>query len=216
MKKTVLLSACVLLASCQTTPPAESVEAEAVSEVSAGMPCSYSCMPNNPCMQTLEPLILRPRVLEVEGQPAKRPCCNDEPKFGNLKVYVPDAPEIYVISANRTVNSMLKEAAPFYEQAGTMRVYIDAANFKAADLPGGIEQGTKTLKKRFSEISNVIVTDKLADAQYVVSSQADWFDTATKKVPAIKYDLFLKSGDGRLIGEWSEIIHQAAGDRSWW
>ena len=129
---------------------------------------------------------------------------------------MPDAPEIYVISANRTVNSMLKEAAPFYEQAGTMRVYIDAANPKAGDLPGGIEQGTQTLKKRFGEISNVIVTENLADAQYIINSQADWFDTATKKVPAIKYDMFLKSKDGRLIGEWSEVIHQAEGDRSWW
>ena len=79
-----------------------------------------------------------------------------------------------------------------------------------------MEQGTKTLKKRFSDISNVIVVENPAEAQYVVDSRVDWFDTATKKVPAIKYDIFLKSNNGRLIGEWSEIIHQAAGDRSWW
>lgn len=215
MKKMFILGACALLAGCQTTPEPASAP-EPTTEINTGIPCSYSCMPDNPCMQTLKPLILRPRVLEVVGQPAKRPCCNDDLKFGSLEVYVPDAPEIYVISANRTVNSMLKEAAPFYEQAGTMRVYIDAATPKAGDLPGGIEQGTQTLKKRFGEISNVIVTENLADAQYIINSQADWFDTATKKVPAIKYDMFLKSKDGRLIGEWSEIIHQAEGDRSWW
>lgn len=215
MKKMFILGACAILAGCQTAP--EPVPApEATEETSLRMPCSYSCMPDNPCVQTLEPLILRPRVLEIEGQPPKRPCCNDEPLFGDLKVYVPDAPEIYVISANRTVNSMLEEAAPFYAQAGTMRIYINKAELSANDLPGGIEQGTETLKKRFADISNVIVVENSAEAQYVIDSRVDWFDTATKKVPAIKYDMFLKSKDGRLIGEWSEIIHQAAGDRSWW
>ena len=216
MKKTILMCACSLLAACQSTSQIEP-QVEAVPEVvESGMPCSYSCMPNSPCMQTLEPLILRPRVVEKVGQPAKRPCCNDEPSFGNLQVYVPDAPEIYVISANRTVNSMLKEAAPFYEQAGTMKVYIGSAELKAKDLPGGVEQGTKTLKKRFADISNVIVVENPAEAQYVVDSRVNWFDTATKKVPAIKYDLFLKTPNGKTFGQWSEIIHQAAGDRSWW
>ena len=213
MKKTAILGICAVLAGCQSTSAPEPV-ADAASV--SGVPCSYSCLPDNPCAQTLEPLILRPRVLEVVGEPRRRHCCDDAPLSGEMTTYVPDAPEIYVISANRTVNSMLKEAAPFMEQAGTMRVYIGNAELKANDLPGGSEQGTKTLKKRFADVSNVIVTDNVNEAQYIIDSRIDWFDTSTKKVPAIKYDMFLKSTDGRLIGEWSEIIHQAAGDRSWW
>ena len=72
------------------------------------------------------------------------------------------------------------------------------------------------MKKRFAGISNVIIVESKNEAEYVVDSAVDWYDTATKTVPAIKYDMFLKSKDGRLIGEWSEIIHQAEGDRSWW
>ena len=43
-----------------------------------------------------------------------------------------------------------------------------------------------------------------------------WFDTPTKQVPAIKYTLTLESKDGVKIGEWTEVVHQADGDRSWW
>ena len=65
-------------------------------------------------------------------------------------------------------------------------------------------------------MSSVMVTDDIHESDYVINSVADWYDTPTKKVPAIKYDLFLNEKDGRVIGEWSEIVHQAEGDRSWW
>lgn len=187
-------------------------------ETPVAIPCSYSCMPNTPCIRKPEPMVLKPRVTETVGQTKKRRCCDgDVNDAGNTQMtYVPDAPEIYVISANRTVNSMLKEAAAFYEQIGTMKVYVDKALMKSSDLPGGVEQGTQTLKKRFSNISNVLVMEDRAKADYVVDSRVDWYDTATKVVPAIKYDLFLKDKNGKVIGEWSEIIHQAEGDRSWW
>lgn len=217
MKKTAIFGLMAILAGCQNAPTEQQVAAQTEPQAITGVPCSYSCMPNNPCVQAPEPMVLKPRVVEVVGQPNRRPCCdNVVSPFGSLQTYVPDAPEIYVISANRTVNSMLKEAAAFYEQVGTMKVYVDGADLKANDLPGGTEQGTKTLKKRFSNISNVIVVEDKNDAEYIVDSRVNWYDTATKTVPAIKYDMFLRSKEGRLIGEWSEIIHQAEGDRSWW
>ncbi len=217
MKKTAIFGLMAFLVGCQNTPAEQQAAVQTEPQAITGVPCSYSCMPNNPCVQAPEPMVLKPRVVEVVGQPNRRPCCdNAVSPFGSLQTYVPDAPEIYVISANRTVNSMLKEAAAFYEQVGTMKVYVDGADLKANDLPGGTEQGTKTLKKRFASISNVIVVDNKADAEYIVDSRVNWYDTATKTVPAIKYDMFLRSKEGRLIGEWSEIIHQAEGDRSWW
>lgn len=219
MKKTAILGILTMVAGCQTTPTEPTVSDNMIELTGASvmsMPCSYSCPPNAPCGQ-VEPMVLKPRVREVIPSKKSRPCCEDEiPLFGEPQTYIPDAPEIYVISANRTVNSMLKEAEAFYQQIGEMKIYVEAADVRSNDLPGGTEHGTKTLRKRFGEISNVTLQDSRDEAQYIVTSAIDWYDTATKTVPAIKYDLFLKSKDGRVIGEWSEIIHQTAGDRSWW
>ena len=246
MKKTLLLSALILISGCMNRPtllesdtdkvaekpaetqavatPAQAVvvpEQTVASSVSyiPAIPCSYPCVQPGNCMRATEPVVLKPRVTEtVQGSYRKRRCCPDEPALPRQEdiTYIPDAPEIYVIAANRTVNSMQKEAAPFFEQVGLIKVYIDDAQPKSKDLPGGMDKGTQTLKNRFAGMSSVMVTDDIHESDYVINSVADWYDTPTKKVPAIKYDLFLNEKDGRVIGEWSEIVHQAEGDRSWW
>ncbi len=189
-----------------------------VVQTEVAVPCSYSCTKTQDCAQKNKPTVLKPRVTEKLSQKRKRRCCPDEPLLPGQedKVYVPDAPEIYVISANRTVNSMQQETSAFFEQAGAINVYIDKTITKSADLPGGNEQGTKTLKKRFAKIENVTVVEDREQADFVVNSVVDWYDTPTKTVPAIKYDLFLNTKNNHILGEWSEIIHQAEGDRSWW
>lgn len=216
----LVLSGCCMECKQKRTEQEKPVVAvePAVRGATVAIPCSYSCMPNNPCLQKPEPMVLKPRVTETVKSASKRRCCDEDNSNAtdSQATYVPDAPEIYVISANRTVNSMLKEAAAFYEQIGTMKVYVGKAVVKSADLPGGVDQGTNTLRKRFSNISNVLVMEDLNKADYIVDSRVDWYDTATKVVPAIKYDMFLKDKSGKIIGEWSEIIHQAEGDRSWW
>lgn len=223
MKKTVILGAAALLAGCTCQsdkcaqkPVVEEVQPAAV-EVLSAMPCSVSCEKKAGC-QT-QPVVLKPRVTEVVQPKVKRACCADESEaslLGEPKTIIPEAPEIYVISANRTINSMLDEAEEFYKKAGKMRVFIDKANAKSKDLPGGIDKSTEIIKKRFAQIENVSIAYSKSSADYIVNGVADWYDTATKTVPAIKYDLLLKGKDGHLIGEWSEIIHQAEGDRSWW
>ncbi len=226
MKKTFLFGAVALLTGCTvcTSPDcgksaAKQPQEQAVNNVAvvpAAMPCTTCAQPD--CVGRTEPMVLKPRVLEKVQPKQKRRCCDNgvENTDGKEEYYVPDAPEIYVISANRTVNSMQSEAAAFFKQVGPMKVYIDDAEPKSADLPGGMDKGTQTLKSRFEQMDKVSVVDKKKNADYVVSSRADWYDTATKTVPAIKYDLFLKAPDGQIVGEWSEIIHQAQGDRSWW
>ncbi len=226
MRKIFLLGAMVLLTGCSvcTSPDcdkslsAKQPEPEVQAQpATVTMPCMTGCAQSG-CVGRTEPVVLKPRVLEKVQPKHKRPCCDDGVDLlaGEDEYYVPDAPEIYVISANRTVNSMQTEAAAFFKQVGNIKVYIDKAEAKADDLPGGIEKGTKTLQNRFEQMENVKVIKLKRFADYVVSSRADWFDTATKTVPAIKYDLFLKAPDGQVVGEWSEIIHQAEGDRSWW
>lgn len=209
MKKTVMLGAAVILSGCT---------------------CLGDCNKENVTVQTpapeivqiqtapcVEPMILRPRVVESKSM-KRRVCCNEKPCYqtADNDLYVPDLPEIYTLSAQRTVNKMLVEAEPFFKQVGHIKVWIDKEYARSADLPGGMDKGIETLKRRFAQIPSVTVVNRKEDADYIVGSKADWFDTATKKVPAIKYDLYLKTPDMKTFGEWSEIIHQAEGDRSWW
>ncbi|MBP5352278.1 MAG: hypothetical protein J6Y91_00740 [Alphaproteobacteria bacterium] len=223
MKKTAILSALIMVTGCAAAPVETQSETPENAVVQtqmtpAAMPCSYSCNSQGGCYSAPQPVVLKPRVTEVLRPNRKRRCCPDEPVLPGQEgiVYVPDAPEIYVISANRTVNSMQKEAAAFLEQIGTMKVYVADAKPKADDLPGGIEKGIDTLRNRFANLNNVILVDRPSQADFIINSVIDWYDTPTKTVPAIKYDMFLNAKDGHVIGEWSEIIHQTEGDRSWW
>ncbi|MBR6356072.1 MAG: hypothetical protein IKR92_04370 [Alphaproteobacteria bacterium] len=215
MKKTVILGAAILLSGCTclgdcNKPKTVAPEAAAPEMVVPSVVQIQAA----PCV---EPMLLRPRVIESKSM-KRRVCCDEKPCYqtADNDLYVPDLPEIYSMAANRTVNTMLVEAEPFFKQVGNIKVWIDTEYARSADLPGGMDKGTITLKKRFAQIPNVTVTDNRNEADYIVGSKADWFDTATKKVPAIKYDLFLKTPDMKTFGEWSEIIHQAEGDRSWW
>lgn len=231
MKKTVISCAVLLLAGCtcgecqktelKTEVPVQEQKAEtavtAANAVNVAVPCSYSCAQSEGC-RSQKQTVLKPRVTETVQPERKRPCCDDGAPLtgGEAKTYIPDAPEIYVISANRTVNSMQTEAAALFKQIGWIRVYIEKPVAKSDDLPGGIQKGADTLKNRFSQMDKVSVTGNRFAADYIIGSSADWYDTPTKTVPAIKYDMTVKDNGGKLIGEWSEIIHQAEGDRSWW
>ncbi|MDO4162088.1 MAG: hypothetical protein Q4D80_03670 [Pseudomonadota bacterium] len=194
----------------ETVPAALPVSSE------INMPCSYSCADNNCSGTAAAPLVLKPRVTETYSEYKKqRDCPDDVPVAVTPQSRIPDLPEIYVISANRTVNSMLSEAQAVFQDK-TINVYIQDTRPAAADLPGGTAMGVKTIRKRLADTATVLVVDDAAKADYVVKSAADWFDTPTKQVPAIKYTLVLESKDGIKIGEWAEVVHQAEGDRSWW
>lgn len=214
MKKTALLGTLLVLTGCATKQKAPESEFYAeVPEINA--PCSYSCTQNACAEVAPEPLVLKPRVLEEYRPHKKRRCCPDEEYAQEKqKLLVPELPEIYVISANRTVNSMLKDVNDIFD-GKTYRVYVDETKKNADDLPLGLDKGTKTIVKRLNNVNTILLTDK-QDADYFVETVADWFDTPTKQVPAIKYTLTLQSKDGIKIGEWMEVVHQTEGDRSWW
>ena len=227
MKKTIVLGMAMFLVGCackggdcqKKTEVKTDVPAVEDTSTSVAIPCSYSCGQSGKC-QSQEPVVLKPRVTEtVKSKNKKRFCCeenDDVMPCENEETYVPDAPEIYVISANRTVNSMQVEAEPLFKQVGDVNVYINKATPMADDLPGGMDKGTDTIKKRFSQMENITLVNSKKKADFIVESSADWYDTPTKTIPAIKYNISLKDRSDNLIGEWSEIIHQAEGDRSWW
>lgn len=221
MKKTVILGMAALLSGCSCLKCNEkpAVQTEVKQEpvfVAVNEPCP--CEQKSGCIARQEPVLLKPRVTETVSLHKKRACCVDEQNLDEEKTvtFVPDAPEIYVISANRALNAMQDEAAVFFEKSGKMRVYVAPAAPKVKDLPGGIDKGTEVIKARFAKMENVRVVENKLAADYVVHSTADWYDTATKTIPAIKYSILLRGRDGHLVGQWNEIIHQAEGDRSWW
>lgn len=195
------------------------VTTEVVAPVAVSSEIVGSCSCKDECKcRTQEPIVLKPRVTEVVGAERKRPCCDDGfwMQDENVETYVPDAPEIYVIAANRAFNSMQEEAAPLFKQVGKMKVYVGEAKPLSEDLPGGMNKGMEVIKKRLEQTENVKVVNNKFVADYRIDSSADWYDTPTKTVPAVKYNITFKDRGGNLVGEWSEIIHQAEGDRSWW
>lgn len=208
MKKLAMLGSMFLLISCANT--AESEKQEIKTNTSA-VPCSYSCVGNSaePCNYASVQQVQRPRVTEI--MPKSRPCCDD--KNPNAKEVIPNSPEIYVISANRTLRSMLAEKNSLIKD--NARIYVADTINNEPDMPGGYEKGTAALKRGLANAGLKVVTERGA-ADYIMTSEISWFDTATKIVPAIKYSLGLYDNHGQKVGEWSEILHQAKGDRSWW
>lgn len=214
MKKAALLSTLLLVAGCAGQQNAD--EQVILSELS--VPCSYSCMAGNECSQAVEPMVLKPRVWEVKQSTKVRRCCaEDEAEVArNIETYIPAVPEIYVISANRTVNSMLRDTAEVFAKENLIKVYVAETKVDDPELPEGYAGGIKTIKNRLDNSNNMTVVNSEKQADYVLNTEVSWFDTETKKVPAVKYNMVLNSTDGVKIGEWSEVVHQTAGDRSWW
>ena len=217
MKKTVLLGTLLAIGGCTTQPVEVQETYQEVYPETVSVPCSYACIDNNCPQAAAEPLVLKPRVTEVVSAHKKRRCCPDdaaetaEPQ----QTIVPELPEIYVISANRTVNTMLNDAKAVFGDK-PVKVFVADTQMAADDLPKGADKGTKSMKKRLGDVNTVILTDDVKNAEYKITTAADWFDTPTKQVPAIKYTLELSGTDGVKIGEWTEVIHQTDGDRSWW
>ena len=100
MKKIGMLCSALLVVACSGTKEPEIQEAH---NISPSVPCSYSCQTNTsmPCPYVENKK--KPRVTEI--MPKKRPCCNDDNP--NAKEVIPDAPEIYVIAANRTIRKKM-------------------------------------------------------------------------------------------------------------
>lgn len=214
MKKICLCCAVLLFCSC-TTKSALIEEEPTVQTTPESIPCTYSCVQGSPCQNVKQtPMVLKPRVTQIVSK--KRPCCAKEDANMPQKEIIPDAPEIYVIAANRTTKSMIGDISPFLSEQKKVVMFVGETINNEADMPGGIEKGQGVIKRNLTNSEAVQITENRANADYVVTSEVTWFDTTTKKVPAIKYSVALYDNYGQKLGEWSEIIHQAEGDRSWW
>ena len=59
------------------------------------------------------------------------------------------------------------------------------------------------------------VTDDENNNDYVLETEADWFDTPSKTVPAIKYTTTLFDKNKKQIGQWVEIVKKADNSLKW-
>ena len=244
MKNFTALALCFSLAacanychkeSCQKPAPAPEpvIYEEPAVEVDS-CACAYA---PEPCRE-----ILHPRVVEeFPVEPEVKPC--DQHQFlncgcGNCDTFhpvhpnaapapvlheeaapkvvrrIPAQPQSYELAANRAFNRFIKDTYDTYSKSPDIKIYVDAPIIKSDDLPGGIEKGTEAFKTQLKNAHAFKLTDDIKEADYTVKTTADWFDTESKTVPAIKYVVELLSKDGKQVGIWSQIVKRAD-NKSW-
>lgn len=243
MKNFTALALCFSLAacanychkeSCQKPAPAPEpvVYEEPAVEVNS-CACAYA---PEPCREVLHPRI----VEEVPVEPAPMPCEQHQflncgcgncdtfhpyvagPAMAPVPVresakpahYIPAQPKSYELAANRAFNRFIKDTYGTYSKAPNVKIHVNAPVAKNSDLPGGIEKGTEVFKEQLKNSRTFVLTDDPKDADYIVNTTAEWFDTESKTVPAIKYVVELVSKDGKSAGIWSQIVKRA-NNKSW-
>ncbi|MBO7097644.1 MAG: hypothetical protein J6W11_03290 [Alphaproteobacteria bacterium] len=199
-------------------------------------PCACAYAPK-PCREVQHPRIVEEQVVENN----KRPCddhqtlscgcgyCDtfhpyqpgviEEAAFGAPQApetikYIPAQPKSYELAANRAFNRFIKDTYAIYSKTPNVKIHVDAPIAKDSDLPGGIEKGTEVFRTHLQNSHTFELTDNIEDADYVVKTTAEWFDTESKTVPAIKYIIELTDKDGKQAGIWSQIVKRAD-NKSW-
>lgn len=213
---------------CKATKPEPCPCQEVKTEVN---PCRCAYRPD-PCRE-----VLRPRVTETVAQPKPRRECETDNQTLNCgcgncqtfknqqvhyqaepvvkKVIIPSMPEAYKLAATRTLNRLLRDTSSLYQSRPNLKIYVKRPVAKSSDLPGGIENGTDTLKRNLANSYVFSVTDNLSAADYYLTTEADWFDTPSKNVPAIKYTTSLYDLNGKKLNEWTEVIKQTDSNKIW-
>ena len=217
--------------SCQQPEPAP--EPVVYEEPVVDCACAYA---PEPCREVLHPRI----VEEVPAAPEPMPCeqhqflncgcgqCDTfhphiaEPAMASVTMpktikpahYIPAQPKSYELAANRAFNRFIKDTYGTYSKAPNVKIHVNAPVAKNKDLPGGIEKGTEVFKEQLKNSRTFVLTDDPKDADYILNTSAEWFDTESKTVPAIKYVVELVSKDGKSAGIWSQIVKRAD-NKSW-
>lgn len=187
--------------------------------------------------------VKHPRIVEEMPAPEPRRVCDDHqlldcgcgncdtfhptgapeliynPEFYEMpaptaQTYVPAQPEGYTLAANRAFNRFIKETYPIYSQNPNIKLFVEQGVAKDADLPAGITSGVNTFKTQIINSHTFALVDSPLKADYVLKTTAEWFDTPSSEVPAIKYITTLVSKDGHEAGTWSQIVKRAD-NKSW-
>ncbi|MBR2300019.1 MAG: hypothetical protein IJ870_05555 [Alphaproteobacteria bacterium] len=241
MKKTVAALMFPLLASCAPYCNKPSCQAKAEP---APMPVVYQAPVQeiNPCacVNTPEPCreVLHPRVVqEVPEVELKRPC--DDHQFLNcgcgqcdtfhpyheqtpdfymqtpkIKTIVPAQPKAYQMASSRAFNRFIKDTYGIYSKKPGVKLYVENPISKESDLPAGIDDGVRAFKAQVGSSRTFTLTNVPSEADYTLKTSAEWFDTESKDVPAIKYITKLVDNHGKTVNTWTEIVKRAD-NKSW-
>ena len=125
------------------------------------------------------------------------------------------APEVYAIAATRAINRFLDETGTFYEDNAESFIYI--ANLKKADrqLPDGVYNAERTVKKTIENSRTYKVVNDLEEADYILEPVID--NAGTPEEPILVFKLVLFDTDNNKIGQWTESLRRVQNDDgSWW
>ena len=232
MKKTVGLISILCVASCAQNAayqaaPQPAYQFEPVYYEYDMPPCD--CVANEPRQ------VQHPRVMAEKVVPSEKKCCDQHQYIkgacgitdtfaleneqyyaapAEIITYVPAQPEAYTLAANRIFNDFIKETYGIYAKDHDIKVFIDKGEAKDKDLPKGINEGVDAFTKHLVNSSTFKVADAKDEADYVITTSADWFDTYSKDVPAIKYTMQMADKSGNIVGTWSQIVRRAD-NKSW-
>ena len=175
--------------------------------------------------------VLRPRIKVVVEEKTKRNCPNDTQKIncvcGECEVStqqvvdktvaetVPSMPEAYELAASRVFNNFIKDTVKVYSEKPNVLLYLMPTDLLNEDLPGGAQQGVTTIKNQVLSSFTYALTDDENNNDYVLKTSAEWFDTPSKTVPAIKYEATLFDKENNVIGQWVEIVKKAENSEKW-
>ncbi len=237
MNKNVTLAFVLMLASCANChkqAPAPVQEAEPIPVFCEEEPV----MEVNPCACVNAPApyreIKHPRVFEEKVIGAQKRSCDDhqyldcgcgkcdtfqpEPFGDHLRpakpaveviTYIPAQPEAYRLASNRAFNRFIKDTYDIYVKNPNIKVYVKDGVAKDKDMPQGIDKGVEAFKTNLSNSHTFVLVDDESKADYILDTTAEWFDTPSKEVPAIRYVVRLKTPNGNDAGAWSQIVRRA-------
>jgi len=195
------------------------------------------------CIDEVQPLreVLRPRITEEMPVEEKKSCC-DHHQFLNcgcgmcdtfhpvlpqeeevnevyrttmpVTTYIPAQPEAYMLAANRAFNRFIKDTYDIYSKKPNVKIYVRDPISKEKDLPAGLNKGVEVFKTQILNSHTFALTDNLNEADYTLATSAEWFDTPSKEVPAIRFVTKLIDKEGNDVNSWSQIVKRAD-NKSW-
>ena len=134
-----------------------------------------------------------------------------EPK---VKTFVPAQPQAYNMASSRAFNRFIKDTYGIYSKKPGIKLYVESPTVNASDLPAGIEDGVRAFKAQVGNSRTFTLTNIPSEADYALKTTAEWFDTESKDVPAIKYVTTLVDKEGKVTNAWTEIVKRAD-NKSW-
>lgn len=226
MKKILTLGLSIMLYACalhqgasnQTSCPS-GLQQKAEIACQKCKSCSY--VPD-PCRE-----VLRPRITTVTIKQTCRACpvdsqaliCNHAtcPTFKEsviqpVQYTIPAMPEAYKLAAKRVYERIEKTGKGWCSAKPS--IYVENIELLGNDLPSGSESGIAQMKSQIANGTVFVLAASPQKADYIMKTTAEWFDTPSKTVPALKYNTVIYDKNHNRVDQWGEIV-KFADNQDW-